>query len=398
MKFTPLYDTNNGGHRYKIHQGGTSSSKTITNLQWITNYAVRHPNTTVSVVAESLPHLKRGALRDFNKLIKAGDYKMRYQENKSEHLYTLVNNSTIEFFSADSDEKLRGGRRNILFVNECNNISYESFLELDVRTNKYTILDFNPVRPFWVHEQLLPELDAEDAGRRTEHPDSRSVYVFRKSTYRDCVDANGVSLLEQSIIDGIERRKANVNWYKVYGLGEEGLLEGLVFSNWDIVDAIDGDLLGYGVDFGYVNSPTVIIEVRELRGEIYLKEHLYKTGMQNEAIWEAVQRSGIDLRARAVADNADPKTIDWLYAKGWKGLKPSIKGADSVNFGLNLMLDKRIHVTKASVNTITEFRNYMWDTDKNGKATNVPVKDFDHSIDAARYLIAYPKKKKLVMV
>jgi phage terminase large subunit len=284
-----------------------------------------------------------------------------------------------------------------LFINECNNVSYESFQQLDVRTRKRTILDFNPVRRFWVHDQLMPSLTAEE-------------YVFVKSTYKDN------SFLSPAEIANIERRRSNANWWKVYGEGEIGVAEGLVFSNWTasppseggsnndkvppsggLRGALPGTLLGYGLDFGYTHSPTAIVQVNEYNGELYVHELFYRAGAQNEEIFAFAQKH-IDLKAPAIADSAEPKTIDYLYRKGWTGLKPCAKGADSVEFGINLLLERKINVTAESLNLIKEMREYMWDTNKDGVPINRPVKMNDHAIDAMRYAYCQPKKKPLRFV
>ena len=387
---------NSAKTRYTIHQGGTGSGKTFTILQYIAMLAiVSEKPLLVSVVAESFPHLKRGAIRDFKRILAMHRWDGMAKENKTEHTFH-IGKSIVEFFSADNAAKLRGARRDILFINECNNIDYESFQQLDVRTRQLTILDFNPVRRFWVHNDLLPQLHGDD-------------FILLKSTYRDN------EYLTKQEVQNIERRRNNLNWWKVYGEGEIGTAEGIIFNNRAIAplppkrgiseltelppseggEALPGSLLGYGIDFGFTHSPTAIVQVNECNGELYIHELLYRSGLQNEELF-AFAHEHIDLNALAVADSAEPKTIDYLYRKGWLGLKPAGKGADSVEFGINLLLDRKINVTAESVNLIKELRQYMWDTNKDGHLVHRPVKDFDHAIDAIRYVYSYPKKKKMV--
>ncbi len=393
-----LIQANTTNIRYVIHQGGTGSGKTFAALQYILLYALTHDGCIVSVVAETLPHLKRGVLRDFRRILHQEGEEMKYKENKTEHTFTF-GKSVVEFFPADAEAKLRGARRDILFVNECNNVDYESFQQLDVRTRCKTILDFNPVCRFWVHDKLIPSLAATD-------------HLFVRSTYLD----NPHLLPEER--RNIERRRQNTNWWKVYGEGEIGQNEGAVFTNWTILpelrvnseelrvseinssllvhnSSLPGRLLGYGIDFGFTHSPTALVQVNEFNGELYVHELLYRNGLQNDELIQFALKQ-VDVKALTVADSAEPKTIDYLYRHGWSGIKPAPKGNDSLLYGINLLLDRKINVTASSVNLIKELRQYMWDTNKDGAYVSRPVKDHDHAIDAIRYLYSYPKKKKLV--
>lgn len=370
------YSANISGKRYIIQQGGTGAGKTHSILQYLLNYANKYQGSVISVVSETLPHLKRGALRDMKSIIAAEGWDNAFTENKSEHILKVVK-STIEFFPADSASKLRGARRDILFINECNNVDYESFQQLDVRTRKRTILDYNPVRRFWVHDKLMPSLTEKD-------------YNYVQSTYRDN------RYLTEEERANIERRRGNTNWWKVYGEGETGIAEGLVFNNWNIVDdSMPGNIIGYGIDFGFTHSPTAIVQLNECNGELYVKELLYRTNLHNDEIF-AFASQHLNLEIKAIADSAEPKTVSYLFQKGWKGIKAAIKGQDSVEYGINLLLDRKINVTKDSLNLIKELREYMWDTNHKGEFIHSPVKEYDHAIDALRYLYSYPKKRKLL--
>ena len=199
--------------RFIVNQGGTSSGKTYSTLQFLIIWALRSESSKlVSIVAESIPHLKRGAYRDFLKiLMEAGLYSEEFH-NKTDFTYQL-GKFYFEFFSADNDAKLRGARRDVLYMNECNNISYDSFTQLEIRTRDKIFLDFNPVSQFWVHTKIL----------------NMEKVAFIKSTYKDNVDhLTGKPLLEQSIIDAIESRKpifddvgnlisGDEQFWKVYG-------------------------------------------------------------------------------------------------------------------------------------------------------------------------------------
>jgi phage terminase large subunit len=374
-----VMDANLQNRRYTIHQGGTGSGKTWSVLQWIGYYGkYSKMPLVVSVVAESYRHLQRGAMRDFRKLnqILAWGYK----ENKANHTFSF-GHVIIEFLSASEPDKLRGPRRDILYINECNRIPYESFNQLNSRTKLRTFLDFNPTKRFWVHDELIPSLTAQG-------------YTFTKSKYTDN------AFLQSTEIDNIERMRSNANWWKVYGEGEVGEYEGRVFNNWEIIPddvTMPGNMLGYGLDFGFVNSPTVIVQVNECNGELYVDELVYKTKVHNDQLFAFAQQN-LDLDKLAVADCAETKTIDYMFRKGWKGIQGCIKGHDSVMHGLQLLLDRKINVTARSVNIIKELNNYMWDTAPDGKLTNNPVKDYDHAMDAIRYLISYPQKKRIKLL
>ena len=360
--------------RYAIHQGGQGSGKTWCNLYYLLIYCFNHPGTIATVVSESLPHLKLGCIRILKEIINTEGWTF-ITENKSDHTFYFPNKSLIEFIPGDNAGKMRGPRRHLLFINECNNVHYEVFNQLDARTHIRTILDFNPLRRFWVHDILIPRLEEKD-------------YNFLISTYRDN------PLLPQAEIDNILSHKGNPNYMRIFADGEIGNAEGLVFTNWSIFSGdMPGTLRGYGIDFGFVNSKTAIVQVNECNGEIFVKELLYKTGLHNEEIINFVKTTTMDLHAQAIADSAEPKTIDYLFRAGWTGLKPAVKGTDSVINGINLLLGVKINIHKESFNLLKEFREYMWDEDKNGKPLNVPIKDNDHAIDALRYLYSYPKKR-----
>lgn len=368
MKLTKVFDKliahHVGGARIIAQQGGTSSSKTYSTLQLLLIIAAKHPGLLISVVAESLPHLKRGALRDFiNILEEEGIYSERIH-NKTDNSFK-IGGSVIEFFGADSPDKLRGARRDYLFLNECNNISYAAFNQLEPRTKTRVFLDYNPVAEFWVHEHLL----------------DKPGVAYIQSTYLDN------DFLDPSIIKSIERRReTDPAWFKVYGLGETGRAEGLVFNKWDIVDDVpDSKLLGYGLDFGYTNDPSAAIAVYLAEGTLYFDELIYSTGLTNDDLFIRARKAKIDMQANTYADSAEPKSIEELFRLGWRGVRPVVKGADSIRNGIQVMQTYNIKVTKRSTNLIKELRNYQWATDKYGEPLNKPSDNWNHCIDSARY-------------
>jgi phage terminase large subunit len=365
--FTKNIEAYSNGYRYIINQGGTSSSKTYSVLQLLILIAMRKDNLLISIVAESLPHLKRGALRDFIKILEQEGIYSDDMHNRSSNSFQ-VGKSTIEFFSADESSKLRGARRDILFINECNNIDKRAFDELSVRTKQTTFLDFNPVSEFWVHEMI----------------ETRQEISFIKSTYKDnnYLDANIVKEIES-------RRYTDPYWWKVFGEGEIGVLDGVVFSNWKVVDEVpQSPKKVLGLDFGYTNDPTSIIEVTYSDGEIYLHEAVYQTQLTNQMIAKLIMQDETLKTNIVVCDSAEPKSIDELRLAGVRSI-PADKGADSIRNGIDLMKQYKINITKSSVNLIKEFRNYRWKQDRDGKSLNVPIDIFNHGIDATRYAVTY---------
>jgi len=370
--------------RVRIVQGGTSSSKTFSIIPLLITYAIDNPFTEISIVSESIPHLKRGALKDFQKIMLMTDNYRDSYFNKSSLKYTFSNNSYIEFFSVDQPDKLRGARRDILFINECNNIDFESYQQLSVRTKKFIYLDYNPTNEFWVHTELKNDIDSD----------------FVVLTYKDN------EALDPAIVREIEkaREKAQTssywaNWWNVYGLGQLGSLEGVVFPNWEQIDTIpsEANFLGCGLDFGYSNDPTAMIGIYEYNGKIIADELIYSTSLLNSDIIRLMKQ---DKRLPIWADSAEPKSIEEIRRAGFN-IKPVVKGADSINFGISVLQEKDLLVTKQSTNLIKELRNYSWDTDKTGKRLNVPIGEYNHAIDAMRYFammgLSIRKARKVII-
>ena len=352
--------------RIKIIQGGTSASKTFSTLFILINKAMFYDNLEISVVAESIPHLRRGAVRDFLKIMKWGNRYTETSFNKSYLKYEFQNGSFIEFFSADDASKLRGARRDILYINECNNVSFESYNELSIRTKKEIYLDFNPSNEFWVHNELKDEDDAD----------------FIILTYKDN------EALDEGIVQQIEKNRLKAktstyweNWWRVYGLGEIGQLQGAVFTNYKLIDKIptEARLIGIGIDFGYTNDPTSIIEVYKHNETRILNELTYQTGLLNSDIAKILPSN-----VPCYADSAEPKSIRTIQLSGIT-IKGVTKGRDSINYGIDVMQRENYLVTSNSTNLIKELRSYCWDTDKTGKRLNKPIDNFNHAIDAVRY-------------
>ena len=347
-------------------QGGTSAGKTFGIIPILIDICARSEMVECSIVAESIPHLKRGAMKDFKKIMLATGRWMDAHWNASDFKYTFGNGSVIEFFSADNDSKLRGARRDYLYMNECNNMTFHAYTELASRTKKGIYLDWNPVNEFWFHTELLGDNDVD----------------FIIVNYQDN-EACPESALD-FILKAKEKAKTSAfwdNWYRVYGLGEIGNLEGVVFENWKTIDKIpeEARLIGLGLDFGYTNDPTAIIEIYKYNEQRIVNERIYKKGMLNDEIARNLPNDII-----IYADSAEPKSIDEIRKHG-KMIRPVTKGKDSVLFGIDVMQRQDYLVTSNSLNLIKELRNYTWKKDREGNKLNVPIDDFNHAIDAWRY-------------
>lgn len=352
--------------RIRAVQGGTSASKTVSILLYLIDLAQSDEKPTLtSIVSESFPHLKRGCMRDFLLIMEEHRYYKESLWNKTDYVYTFENGSKIEFFSVDQPDKVRGARRDRLFINEANNVPFEAFEQLEVRTKEFIFLDWNPSGEFWFYTEVKPKRD-----------DVEHITL----TYKDN------EALSKEIIKSIEQRKGRKNWWKVYGLGELGELEGKIYEGWNIIDEIphEARLERYGLDFGYTNDPTAIVAVYYYNGGYIFDEICYQKEMSNQQIANLLRNLK---QALVIADSAEPKSIDEIKLFGVSVL-PTQKGRDSVRFGIQAVQNQQISMTKQSINLIKEYRNYLWATDKDGKILKEPEKGFDHALDAARYAMS----------
>lgn len=307
-------------------------------------------------------------MRDFLNILQQHRYYKDDRWNKSDHIYTFETGSTIEFFSADQPDKVRGPRRDRLFINEANNIPYEAFDQLEIRTKDFIFLDYNPTNEFWAFTELA------------NRPDKELVIL----TYKDN------EALDKRIVEAIELRKQNKNWWTVYGEGQLGVVEGRIFKDWQIIDDIphEARIERYGLDFGYTNDPTAIVAVYKLNGGFILDEVCYQRGMSNRHIADVL--NALERKAPVYADSAEPKSIDEIKTYGVNIFSAS-KGPGSLLQGIQFIQDQRISVTKQSTNLIKEYRNYLWETGSDGKPTNTPESGWDHALDATRYAFSTMK-------
>lgn len=369
MKVTSVFDRNldayNAKRRYIVNKGSTRSSKTYSQLQLL--YLIAELSVKpkiISIVSESMPHLKKGCIRDFQDIVQSLG---KWDENKwnaTDKIYK-VNNSMIEFFSADNPSKVHGPSRNILYVNECINIDYEIYRQLAVRTTETIFLDCNPSFAFWLDEKVLSQENA----------------TLIHSTYKDN------EYLTEAQIKEIESNKSDANWWRVYGEGLTGTLQGAIIRNWEIVKTMPTTYKSrwIGIDFGFTNDPTAIVDIRLSEGALWIDELLYAKGYDNLMIASHLDEIGISKDISIIADSAEPKSIKEISSFGWR-IEGALKGKDSINTGLSILNRYNKHVTQESINIINEYRNYRWQQNEFGDSMNIPIDRYNHSVDAQRYV------------
>ena len=347
-----------------IEQGGTRSGKTYNILLYIIfHYCQVNKGKTITICRKTFPALRASVMRDFIDILKQHDKYDEELHNKSNSEYELSGN-LVEFISLDQPQKVRGRKRNLLFINEANDLSFEDWQQLVFRTEDKIILDYNPSDEYhWIYDKVKDRDDAD----------------FYITTYLDN------PFLEPSIKAEIERLKdTDEQYWQIYGLGQKGISKATIF-NFTETNVIpeDAEFVSYGADAGYTNDPTTLVSVYKKDYNLYIKEHLYQTQMTTVDIHNKWKQIGIT-REPIYFDSAEPRLIEELRRMGWN-VRPSIKGADSVNAGIDLLKRFKIHIYKDSHNAIQEFRNYKWQEDKSGKLMNKPVDKNNHLIDATRY-------------
>ena len=345
-------------------QGSSRSSKTFNILIWLIIYCLSHSRTRLSIVRATLPALKGSVFIDFKEIL----YKLNVFDesclNKSEMIYTFPNGSWVEFFSTDSEQKLRGRKRDILYVNEANELKFIEFQQLKMRTTQFTIVDYNPS---FSDDHWLCELNK----------DSRTYHFI--STYKDN------PFLEQTIIDEIESlQHKNKSLWQVYGLGQQAMIEGLIFEKVTIVEDIPiwAKKRFIGLDFGFTHDPTAIVEVAFLDNKVYIDEICYQTQMLTTDIIEALRPYR---NYKIISESADPRLVKEIKNADYS-IVAVTKGQGSVMEGLTKMLEYEICITRRSENIIKEFKNYTYAQNKDGAFLNVPIDAFNHAIDATRYV------------
>lgn len=373
-----------------LNEGGSRSSKTISIFQIFIIKALAGEKFTLTIARDKLTWVKETLLKDFEEL--TGMYNLpvtpAINRNRAEQVYKIFN-AEFTFWGLDTPAKAHGKKQDYVWLNEVMDIDKKSFDQLEMRTIKQMILDYNPVDDtHWVFPlQLRPDVCVIKSSMLDNpfNPDT----VIRKIKSYEPNDEN------------IKNGTADLFLWEVYGLGKKARLQGAVFTNWDVVGGIpDGaEFKGFGKDWGYSQDPTTLIELWMFNNEIYLNEILYKTGLLNPDVIKEYERLEVRKSDEIIADSNDPKSIEELYRAGYN-IKGAEKGPDSVMFGILLMQGYKIRLTKNSQNLEKEFRRYKWAEDKNGEPLkrnghSIPIDKFNHGIDAARYIITHVLKKKL---
>ena len=346
-----------------INQGGTRSGKTYNILLFIIfYYCLRNTKKIITICRKTFPALRATVLRDFISILRKYDlYKEEYH-NKSSSEYSLFGN-LIEFISLDQPVKVRGRKRELLFINEANELHYEDWQQLLFRTSEKIILDYNPSEEYhWIYDKIIPRDDAD----------------FLKTNYQDN------PFLEKTLVDEIERLQfTDEQYWQIYGLGEKGISKAVIFNyvEYNTIPS-DAEFVALGMDFGFTNDPTALVKIYKKELNLYIEELLYRTMMTTNDIHNFLKNNIID--QTIYADSADPRIIEELRRMGWS-IRPSLKGKDSINAGIDLLKRYKLHIHKDSTNAIQEFRNYKWKEDRSGKLTNTPEDKNNHITDAVRY-------------
>ncbi len=347
-----------------VEQGGTRSGKTFNILMYIIfHYCQSNKGKTITICRKTFPAVRSSVMRDFFDILKTHNKYDEAYHNKSNSEYTLDGN-IVEFISVDQPQKIRGRKRDFLFINEGNELDFEDWQQLVFRTTEKIVIDYNPSDEYhWIYDKVLNRDDVE----------------FYKTTYLDN------TFLDPSIIKEIERLKeTDEQYWQIYGLGEKGISKATIFNYFEVPHIpIDAELVSFGADAGYTNDPSTLVSVYKKDHNLYIKEHLYRTMMTTSDLSNHFKQEGVG-RNPIYFDAAEPRLIDELRRMG-HNIQPSLKGRDSVNAGIDLLKRFKIHLVSSDDNLIMEFRNYKWVTDKTGKLTNTPVDKNNHLIDAVRY-------------
>ena len=357
----------NATTRIVVNQGGTRSSKTYSLAQLIILRALQEQGKVYTICRKTLPALKSSAYRDFFNILEHHNLYNPNKHNKSELTYKL-NNNLIEFISVDMSDKVRGRQRQVLWMNEATEFSMDDFVQLSLRCTENIYLDFNPSDPYsWIYDKVMTRDDC----------------TFIKSTYLDN------PFLPEETIKEVERLKnLDSNYWQIYGLGDMAQPTETIFRQFEICNNVpnESELIAIGMDFGYSNDPTAIVEVFKLNDNLYINELVYSKGLTNQDIAQRLRELDVTRQTEIIADSAEPKSIEELHRQNFN-VKGAKKGADSINMGIDVLRRFKLHITKNSTNALNEFKYYKWLTDKNGHIVNKPATNQqDHLIDAVRYV------------
>lgn len=354
--------------RTVVNQGGTSSGKTYSIMQLLFEMAMNEPDLVVTIVGQDIPNLKKGAYRDAKTILNQSPILQVWFPyiNESERVIRCINGSVLEFTSFKDEQDAKSGKRDVLFINECDGIAYGIYWQLDMRTRRKVFLDYNPSARFWVHDNV----------------------IGRKNVKLIISDHRCNPFLSKEEHEKIEKIEDYELW-KVYARGKTGKLKGLIFPEFRIVDRMPEVLEckgnWYGLDFGYTNDPTALENMRLAHGELWVDELLFEAGYDNPMIARVMKTNGIMRRDVVIADCAEPKSISEINSFGFN-VQPSSKGPDSIKNGIQILQRYKINVTRRSTGIIQEMKRYKWKVDKNGVMLNVPIEVWNHGLDAIRYI------------
>jgi phage terminase large subunit len=351
-----------------VNQGGTSSGKTYSIMQVLFCIACENAGQVITVAGQDIPNLKAGALRDALKIHAESEQLTRSIKsyNRSERIFEFHNGTIMEFKSYDDPQDAKSGKRDYLFVNEANGISWDMYSELSLRTRTRVYIDYNPNSAFWVHDNL----------------------IGRPGVQLIISDHRHNPFLADAMHHKIESLKAiDEEQWKVYARGLTGKVSGLILHNWHLCNAIppDATLVAVGLDFGFTNDETGCLEVYKQNGELWINELIYETGLTNPDIAERLASLGIKRSTEIVADSAEPKSIEEIRRLGWR-IVPAQKGADSIKQSIDILKRYKLNITRSSVNLRNELERYKWKVERSGRTLNEPVDHCNHLMDPLRYI------------
>lgn len=373
-----FYENYQAKEKVLINQGGTASSKTYSIMQLLYYKAINEKRVVITVVGESLPNLRKGAYRDAENIFADNKYLQSQLKfwNKTERIIYFNNGSLIEFVSFENEQSAKNGKRNYLFLNEANGISYQIYWQLAIRTKNQVFIDYNPTAEFWAHTKLIGQ------------PDTKLIISdHRHNPFLSEDDHNRIEAIKD----------IDPELWRVYARGLTGKIEGIIFRNWAVCDAIpeDAELIAYGIDFGFTNDPTGIVEVYKNDGQLWVNEMCYETRLTNMDICQKLRDFGVTTEQEIIADSAEPKSIQEIYAEGFN-IHGANKGPDSIKQGIDILKRYKINVTANSHNLKKELYSYIWKKDKTGKMLNEPIDAYNHLIDPLRYVALNKLASKIV--
>lgn len=362
--------------KIRVIRGGQGAGKTVSILILLINHASSKPNREILIISAELTKMRLTVIKDFVKVMQQAGI---YQDHRfiAGTLYRFPNGSFIKFIGLDKDDVGKGLRSHVAYFNEVNKCDFESYRQVATRA-QLVFADYNPDAPFFIDKEVLPRTDVDflqltfmdnellPQGEREE------ILMYRTKGYNP---------------DGSIKNDYWANIWRVYGLGEIGNLQGVVFSNWQVIDSIPegAKLKGYGLDFGYTNDPTALVGIYEYEGQDIWDEKIYRTGLKNADRNALFVQEGVTPHDVVYADRSAPESIAELRGYGWYVMPYQSQKIEGITFGISLMQDKPFFVTKRSFNIIHELNNYTWRLDKEGNSTNQPIETFNHALDAARY-------------